>query len=69
MEPYIEIVGYRQKKKGIKILGDLYSDIGVAVIGGTGIVILAIVLDRITQKSFTKVILTLGNIIDQILNH
>ena len=69
MEPCIEVVEYRQKKKGIKILGDLYSDIGVAVIGGTGIVILAIVLDRITQKSFTKVILTLGNIIDQILNH
>ena len=50
MEPCIEVVGYRQKKKGIKILGDLYSDIGVAVIGGKGIVILATVLDRITQK-------------------
>ena len=45
MEPCIEVVGYRQKKKGIKILGDLYSDIGLAIIGGTGIVLLAIVLD------------------------
>ena len=44
-------------------------DIGAAVIGGTGIVILAIVLDRITQKSFHKIILKLGNIIGQILNH
>ena len=49
MEPCIKVFGYRQKK-GINTLCDLYSDIGVAVIGGTGIVILAIVLDRTTQK-------------------
>ena len=31
MMPAIEIVGYRQKKKGIKFLGDLCSDFGVNV--------------------------------------
>ena len=39
------------KRQGLTVyvaLGRL--DIGAAVIGGTGIVILAIVLDRITQK-------------------
>ena len=36
-------------KNGI-IYGLILSAIGAAVIGGTGIVILAIVLDRITQK-------------------
>ncbi len=51
MEPCIKVFGYRQKKKGINTLCDLYSDIGVAVIGGTGILILAIELDRIIQKS------------------
>ena len=28
MAPCIEIVGYRQRKKGIKSLGDIYSDFG-----------------------------------------
>jgi 2-keto-4-pentenoate hydratase len=31
MMPAIEVVGYRQKKKGIKFLGDLCSDFGVNV--------------------------------------
>ena len=31
MAPCIEIVGYRQKKKGIKSLGDLCSDFGANV--------------------------------------
>ena len=31
MMPAIEIVGYRQKKKGIKFLGDLCSDFGANV--------------------------------------
>ena len=31
MIPAIEVVGYRQKKKGIKFLGDLCSDFGVNV--------------------------------------
>ena len=31
MAPCIEIVGYRQKKKGIKYLGDLCSDFGANV--------------------------------------
>ena len=31
MVPAIEVVGYRQKKKGIKFLGDLCSDFGVNV--------------------------------------
>ena len=31
MAPCIEIVGYRQKKKGIKYLGDLCSDFGVNI--------------------------------------
>ena len=54
MEPCIEVVGYRQKKKGIKTPYYLCSDIGVAVIGGKGIVILATVLDRITQKIISQ---------------
>ena len=29
--PCIEIVGYRQKKRGIKYLGDLASDFGANV--------------------------------------
>ena len=51
MEHFIKVFGYRQKKKGINILCDVYSDIGVAVIGCTGILILAIELDRIIQKA------------------
>ena len=31
MMPAIEVVGYRQKKKGIKFLGDLCSDFGANV--------------------------------------
>tara|TARA_X000001036_G_scaffold281778_1_gene261693 strand:- start:323 stop:712 length:390 start_codon:yes stop_codon:yes gene_type:complete len=31
MAPCIEVVGYRQKKKGIKYLGDLCSDFGANV--------------------------------------
>ena len=31
MAPCIEVVGYRQKKKGIKSLGDLCSDFGANV--------------------------------------
>ena len=50
MESCIEVVEYRQKKKGIKTYGDLCFNIGVAVIGGKGILILAIVLDRIIKK-------------------
>ena len=31
MAPCIEVVGYRQRKKGIKSLGDLCSDFGANV--------------------------------------
>ena len=31
MAPCIEVVGYRQRKKGIKSLGDLASDFGANV--------------------------------------
>ena len=31
MAPCIEVVGYRQKKKGIKSFGDLSSDFGANV--------------------------------------
>ena len=31
MAPCIEVVGYRQRKKGIKTLGDLASDFGANV--------------------------------------
>ena len=31
MAPCIEVVGYRQRKKGIKFLGDLCSDFGANI--------------------------------------